>query len=216
VKRVRITLALALAIGLAVVVVAVLSESPLTVIAKNDAAGMETSLGWTKITDTRICQEDETVPGGTIAIRFSLYALTGPPVEASVLYGDRTVALGERGSGWTGASVTVPIREVARSISPVTLCLAATTTAEPMQVLGTYTGRQTAAYEGPGEALGGRMKIVYLGRGHDSWLSLTPYVARHMGLGRAWSGTWVAVLVLALMLAGLGLISALVLREFDV
>jgi hypothetical protein len=214
VTRVRTALVLGVGVTLVAVVV-VIAQFPLTVIAENNAAGMETELGSTKMIDARICQGGETIPRGTVAIRFSLYALTGPPLEVRALHDGRTVRVGTRGSGWTGASVTIPVAEITRSVSPVTLCLAATTAAEPMLILGRRTGAGAAAYREPGHVGDGRMKIAYLGRGHSSWMSLALSVARHMGLGRAWSGTWVAALVLALMLAALGVVAALVLGEID-
>jgi hypothetical protein len=215
VSLVRITLALGLGMTLTAAI-AVLSQSPPVVIATNDAPGTEAHLGLTSTTDARVCQGGETLHGGTVAIRFSVYALTGPPVQARVLYGGRTVAFGERGSGWTGAGVTIPIRAAAHSVPAVTVCLAATAPSEPMPVLGTLTRPAIAAYGKPGHAYLGRMRIVYLGSGHTSWMSLAPTVARRMGLGRAWSGTWAVVLVVALMLGALSLLSALVLRELDV
>ena len=70
-----------------------------------------------------------------------------------------------------------------------------------MRLMGALTAPRLAAHTRRGEALAGRLRLEYLGRGSSSWLSLAPSVIRHMALGRAWSGTWVAFAVAALMLA---------------
>lgn len=49
--------------------------------------------------------------------------------------------------------------------------------------------------------LGGRVGVEYLAAGRGSWWSRLSSVAAHLGLGRAYSGAWIALLVAALMAA---------------
>jgi hypothetical protein len=56
-----------------------------------------------------------------------------------------------------------------------------------------------AARGGEGEPLPGRIKIEYLRADHSSWWSAAQAVARRMGLGRAPTGTWIALLLTGLM-----------------
>jgi hypothetical protein len=206
----------ALAAGLGITVAAlavVLAQSPLTVLASNS-----TPMGGPLTTTAgaaRACQAGERLPRGTIAIRLSLGALTGTALTVRALSGERVVASGERGSGWDGQTVTVPVRAVTHTIAPVKVCFAVPEPGEELTLFGSPTGRTTAAVAGSGQALPGRLRIEYLGRGRTSWLALLPSVTRHMGLGRAWSGIWIAFLVPALMLAAVIVASRLIVRELD-
>ena len=199
-----------------VALAAVIGESPATVIAQNDAAGTETELGATSRGGADLCQQNEQLPRGTVAVRVSLYALPGPRMEIRALSGTQTVTFGERASGWSGASVTIPIAEVRHTISPVTICLTSNEHGEAMPVLGARSPPSTAAYYGHGHRLAGRMRLVYLGHGHATWATLALSVARHLGRGRAWSGIWIAFLLIVLMLLALVLVSRLLLSELDV
>ena len=64
-----------------------------------------------------------------------------------------------------------------------------------------------------GQPTRGRMWIEYLRPGTRSWASLTSSVVRDMGFGRAWSGSGIAFVVLALLAAVAVLASRLVLTE---
>jgi len=211
----NVKIALAVSLGMTAVAIGlVLSESPVTVLASKSVATNEVVT--VNKRSATACQADERLPRGTLAIRLSLGAFTGPRVSVAALSGTRVVTLGERGSGWAGQTVTVPVRAVADAVSPVKICFALTLAGdEPVPLYGSLTGPATAARSGKGEALKGRMAIEYLGAGRSSWLALASSVARRMGLGRAWSGTWVALLVLMLMLADTTLASRLILRELD-
>jgi hypothetical protein len=66
-----------------------------------------------------------------------------------------------------------------------------------------------------GQRLPGRIDIEYLGSGQGSWWSRLLPVARHMGLGRAFSGTWIVLLVAAMVAAVGALAGRLVLRELS-
>lgn len=204
----------ALAAGLALLVVAgalVLSEHPLVVLASNSIAP-HTTLGVAGNNATA-CQGGERLPAGTRAIRLSLWALTGPAIELRAISAGHLVTSGERGSGWDGERVTVPVRAVSAPTA-ASICFAIPTAGvEHVTLLGSDTIPAAAAYAGNGKALAGRLRIEYLGRGDSSWLALLPSVASHMGLGRAWSGIWVVYAVVLAMLAVTGLVSRLIAKE---
>jgi hypothetical protein len=209
-RSVRIALAVGLGVSAAAVCV-VLSESPLTVAATNSAANEEIAA---TNRSSNACQTNERLPRGTVAIRLSLGAFTGPKVMVKALSDSRIVASGERGSGWDGQTVTIPVKAVSETISPATICFTiATLRDEEVAAFGKLTRQAIAAHAGNGKALPGRLKIEYLRRGRSSWLTLASSVARRMGLGRAWGGTWIVLLMLTLMLAAIVLASRLMIRE---
>ncbi|HEY4810648.1 MAG TPA: hypothetical protein VIH71_06270 [Solirubrobacteraceae bacterium] len=204
----------ALAAGLALMVVAgvlVLCEHPLVVLASNSIAPNAT-LGVASNNATA-CQGGERLPAGTRAIRLSLWALTGPAIKLSAFSGGHLVTSGERSSGWDGERVTVPVSTVLTPAA-ASICFAIPTAGvEHVTLFGSDTNPAAAAHAGNGQALAGRLRIEYLGRGHSSWLALLPSVASHMGRGRAWSGIWVVYVVVLAMLAVTGLVSRLITRE---
>lgn len=212
-RSVRIALAVGLGITAAAVGV-VLSQSPLTVLATNWTSTNDVLAATTR--NAEACQAGERLPGGTLAIRLSLGAFTGPAVKVKAISGARVVTFGEQGSGWDGQTVTVPVGAVSNAISPVKVCFAIRLMGdEEVTVRGSRSVGARAARASEGESLGGRVRIEYLGAGRSSWLALASSVARRMGLGRAWGGTWVALLVAMLMLAAVTLTARLVLRELD-
>ncbi len=145
-----------------------------------------------------VCQQGETLPRATTAIRFSLKALFGPRIAVKALAGGRIVTSGERGPGWTSGVVTVPVKRVVRTVTHAKVCLAFALSDETVDMGGERTSPARAAVAGNGQALPGRMHVEYLRAGDRSWWSLALSTARHLGLGRAWAGTWVALLVLVL------------------
>jgi hypothetical protein len=152
-----------------------------------------------------ICQGDETLPRGTTAMRFSLKALIGPRIAVKALAGARVVTSGERAPGWTSDTVTVPVKRVARAVAHTKVCLAFALSDETVDMAGERTSPARAAIAGGGQALPGRMNIEYLRPGNRSWWSLALSTARHLGLGRAWAGTWIALLALLLIMVTIAL-----------
>jgi hypothetical protein len=203
-----------LAVGLTLTAIAIgltLTRSPLSVAATNGIPAEE-RLAVTTI-NAGACQANEVLPRGTSAIRISIQAFTGPRVKVKVLSGTHVLTSGELGSGWTGKGVLVPVRPVPSTTSNVKVCFALILKDEHVNISGRGTPPAVAARSEEGEALLGRVRIEYLRPGHSSWASLASMVARHMGLGHAWSGTWIVLLV-ATLTAGVAILSsALVLRE---
>jgi len=161
------------------------------------------------------CQANEVLPRETSAIRLRVFALLGPRVTVSVLADGKVIAHGVRGSGWTGGVVTVPVRPLAATRSGVELCFALFLDGDES---GELVGEKTApalAAQSPDGPLAGRVRVEDLRPGPSSWWSLAPSVARRMGLGHAWGGSWSAVLVLCLMAGVAVLCGRLVLGELE-
>jgi hypothetical protein len=192
--RLKITVGLCLLAGAAAIAVT-LSKSPLTVAAVNTTATAQ--LGKTSHT-TAACQSGETLPRGTSAIRLRVFAFLGPRVTVQVRAHGQVIAHGERGSGWTSGAVTVPVKPLATTRSGVDLCFTFFTDGnEDDWYVGEPTGAR--AVQGGVGPPHGRVRVEYMRPGSASWWSLALTVARRMGLGRAWPGTWVVLLLLALM-----------------
>lgn len=207
----------ALAVGLGITVAAVavvLAESPRIVLGTSSTSA-NVKLAYTS-RHIGACQPGGRLPRGTDAIRLSLGTFTGPEVTVKALSGARVVTVGERGSGWAGETVTVPVREVSATIAPVTICFALNPGGdESVNVNGAHTPAATAARPGDGGVPKGQVRLEYLGAARSSWLALASSVAVHMGRGRAWSGFWIAPLVALLMLGAIALTSRAILRERD-
>jgi hypothetical protein len=165
-------------------------------------------------TDLAVCQPDESLPAGVTGIRLALWAFYGANVHVRVYSGSRVITEGSRGADWTSDSVTVPVKPLNQGISHVKLCFAIAPNSQPIRILGTFAPTREASSVNVGGAvptpavaasrhvlLRGRMGVEYLGPGTGSWWSRVLSVARHMGLGRSYTGTWIALLVAALMLA---------------
>ncbi len=201
-RPVRIALATGLAL-LALALALTLSRSP-AVVAPGRPVPARALVGEAEQAST-VCQGDETVPSGTTAMRFTVKALIGPRIEVKALAGSRVFASGERDPGWSGGAVIVPVTRVPQTVSHATICISFPLADESVELIGELTGRARAAVIDDGQPLAGRTSIEYLRPGRRSWWSLALSIARHIGLGRAWAGTWVALLALALMAAALAL-----------
>jgi len=207
---VGLTLAAGLAL-LAVAVGVVMSSSPVAVIGANSTLA-NGSLAQT-YSAAGACQPGEDLPAGTSAIRLTLESDIGPRVGVRALSGTHVLTSGAVGSGWTGGSVTVPVRPVARTSSHVRICFEVGPTKELVAFIGAPTSPAVAATDSEGKALPGRIKIEYLRADRSSWWSVAPTVARRMGLGRAPAGTWIVLLLVALMGTAIAGASWLTLRE---
>jgi hypothetical protein len=173
----------------------------------------------------RICQQGEVLPRGVSAIRLSIWAFFGTPVNVTVYESSgRAIAEGSRNASWTSDSVTVPVKPLARTTPGVTLCFRFGPNSEPLEVLGPHTPPAQAAAVwagGPGaersrpSLIPGRVTVEYLAPGSGSWYSRILSTARRLGLGRAFSGTWIALLVAALMAGVCALAVGLALRDLS-
>jgi hypothetical protein len=159
------------------------------------------------------CQAGETLPGGVSAIRLWLEAEFGPPVSVKAYSGARVLTEGRRGAGWTASAVTVPVKPLTRTTGNATLCFDAPKNSERLQLYGVRTIPKLAAVAPGEQSLAGRMTIEYLAPGRGSWLSRALTVARHLGTGRAVSGTWLALLLAVVMAVVTAVVVGLAWRE---
>jgi hypothetical protein len=196
VSRIGLTLAAGLALT-AIALGVTLSGSPIETLRAN-STGLPQEFGETN-SDAAACQAGEGLPAGTSAIRIGLKSTIGPRVSLTASSAGRILTSGAAGSGWTGASVTIPVKPVARTSLQARICFKLGPTEESVGILGLRTGPAVAARSPQGQVLPGRFKIEYLRRAPGSWWSAAPAVARRLGLGRAPSGTWIALLIVVLM-----------------
>jgi len=209
-RSVRVALALGATLA-ALALAATLTRSPPSV-ARTNGIPDEGEVASTQ-ERARACQPEELLPAGTSAIRLTLGAEIGPQVGVTVRSGTRIVTRGVRRAGWTGGSVTVPVHRVSHATSHVNVCFALGRPLEAVKILGNQTAAADALVSSGGERLSGRMGVEYLRPGQASWLSLLPSIARHMGRGHAWSGTWIVFALLTAMASVACLIAWLTLRE---
>jgi hypothetical protein len=203
----------ALAVGLALTVLAVLAvlaHSPDSVARANGIAAQD-PLGQFS-GRAKLCQTGESLPRGTSAIVISLSAFHGPRVAAQALSGTRVLTRGEQDSNWTGRTIAIPVKPLARTIAGATICVEFSTAHEPVSPFGQPTPATLAA-TGNGDTLPGRVSVEYLRPGGRSWWSLASSTAYRLGLGRADGGAWIAFVAIALMLAAAATLSAALLEE---
>jgi hypothetical protein len=201
-RRARIALAVGLALMAAAIAVT-LSHRPL-VGAGTNSIPPEGIIAVTR-GSTSACERGEVLPAGTSAIRLWVTVNIGPRVTVTALSGSQVITQGTRGAGWTGEVVTIPVKQVPRTIPNAQVCLTLGPAVEKIGLTGAHLASRS---EGPT-----KVRIEYLRPGPRSWWSLASSVARRMGLGRAPSGTWIALIPLALMAAAVVLTSWLVLRQ---
>lgn len=191
--------------GLALILGAVtvtLARAPLVV------AGTNSITTDTIIAETRgklsVCQTGEVVPGGTTAVRVWVGGNIQPTVRLQILSGSRVISRGSHLGGELGINVTIPVARVPNTISNATICLTLGEALEDVQVLGEASSR------GASGATHGRVRIEYLRPGPRSWWSLGSSVARSLGLGREPSGSWVALIPIALLATAIFLTSSMI------
>ncbi len=166
-------------------------------------------------TSAAACQPGETLPADVSALRLSILAYVGARVQVSVLSGPQVITHGTRSPTWTGTSVTVPVTPLRNGASDVVVCFTIAPNNEPLFILGTKVPVSAGVILPNGQRFPGRLDIEYLGAGQGSWWSRILTVARRMGLGRAFSGTWIVLLIAAMVLAVGLLAGRLALRELS-
>lgn len=210
----RVTIALVAGLTLlAITIGLILAHAPMTVAGTNRPAGQPEEPIAVSHEYNSYCQTGETLPQGTSALRVWLDTIYGPRVEVTVSSHGHRLTSGERGSGWVGGSVTIPVKPLPRTASAVTVCVSFRVRDETVAVQGNATPAASATREGGGQALPGRMWIEYLHPGERPWASLLTSAARRMGLGRAAAGIWVVFLAIGLVAAVILLTARLVVKE---
>lgn len=205
--------AVTLGVGLALLAITgalVLTRSPPRVLRAGPQQGALVA-----VTNANVsaCQTGEALPADASAVRLAIWAFFGTSIHVAVYSGSHVLTEGSRGPDWTGSTVTVPVRPLHRAVSPVKVCFRAGPNSEALYFMGAETPPASAAISTNGQPLAGRVNIEYLTAGQGSWWSRILQVSRHMGLGHALTGTWVVLLIFALMAAAGALAVRLVLRE---
>lgn len=211
--RIPVVLAAGAAV-IAVTVAVTLFRSPSAVIASNSIGNVGyigTAIGGV----SGVCQTDETLPRGTSQITLFLESVFGPKLVVEASRDGRVLARGTKGVGWTGGSVTIPVKRVRSTVSGVKLCVRIGTGSERVSQLGGPAPKRLTMRTSAGHPLAGRMRVEYLRAGNQTWWALLLQVARRIGLGHALAGGWVAVLLATIMLAAAGLSSWLAIRELQ-
>jgi hypothetical protein len=193
-----------------IALVLVLLHAPATV-AHTNGISDEEQLNQTRY-PASVCQAGELLPRDTSAIVVSLSAFTGPRITLEAKAAGQVLTRGEQAPGWSGKTVTIPVREVAHTATDVDVCMAFAPVHETISAFGTKTKRAVAAAADGGH-LRGRLSIEYLRPGSRSWWSLASSTMHTLGLGRAAGGTWIAFLAIALMVGAAGIACRLFLRE---
>jgi hypothetical protein len=204
VRDVKLTIAVSLALTVAVGALTLTRSPPRLV----GARAVETAELASTVDKAAACQANEVLPRGVTAIRLTLETLFGSGVLVRAYSTSRLLTEGRRAAGWAGGSVTVPVVPLNHTVSHVKICFQLLGNSEPVGVVGVRTPPREAAVSRAGQRLSGRFGVEYLAAGRGSWWSRALSVARHIGIGHAFSGTWVALLIAALMAA----VGALALR----
>lgn len=208
-RSVKIALAVATAL-IVVAICAVLAHSPLAVAGSNSVQAPTYRNGSVVPNDSN-CQTGGTIPTGTTALRISLGSNVNPKIGVKVFAGSRLITQGALGAGGAlNADVTVPVRRVESTVHGALVCIMLGPSAEEVGIRGIPVRPPVNGVDRLSDV---QLGIEYLSPSSTSWWSRVPSIAYHFGLGRAFSGTWIVFLVLALMLTVGALAWRLTLRE---
>lgn len=208
---------LALAGGLALTAVAslfALLQTPMTVVAKNGVLEGEEALV-TVTHPARFCQAHESLPPDITVIEPGLSANTGPRVRLEVISAGRVLTSGERGAGWNGRVVAIPVRPLPHSVADVTICVSFSVHDETIGVHGFQASRVNGVVEVGSRPLPERMWLNYQRPASHPWISQLGAIAQHMELGRSATGAWIVVLAAVLELSALAIAARLLLVELS-
>ncbi len=208
----RIRIALTVCFALMAIAIGVGLERTPPVRAGTDRTPLPTEVGATFAPDT-VCQSEEVLPQGTTIIRMTLLSLLGPRVKVQAMAGGQVLTTGEKGSGWTGTVVAVPVKPVARTYNHVTICFTLSKRQQLVNYRGVNTTHAPAVSNGT-QVLPGRIRIEYLRPGKESWLSLALPTARRIGLTIG-GGGGIVLVPFVLLLTAAGLSSWLLVRELE-
>jgi hypothetical protein len=150
-----------------------------------------------------LCQPVQGLPGDAARAQLLIGTYGHPVPSLQVRFLDAAgadVAMGQLPSGAHEGPVWIPLRRRPRSPSATNVCLrvgGATTV-----VLGGEGGPITSNSElVNGHRQPGRISLIYIRRGDESWWQLLPTLARRFGLGKAsFFGEWTLPLLALLLL----------------
>jgi hypothetical protein len=109
-------------------------------------------------------------------------------------------AEGHLAAGAHEGVVTIPVHGVADPEAASRACLIVGRTT-PIVIAGEGVPKSGASEQVNGKSLGGRISLIYLRAGNESWWQLLPALDERFGLGKAlWFGNWLLpVAALALL-----------------
>jgi hypothetical protein len=163
-----------------------------------------------------LCQPQMLLPSDAQRVQV-LVGTYGPPVPALAMRfvdsAGRVVSSGRIAAGALQGKVTVPIAYPHGRTVNGSLCIRAGGHRK-LVIAGDIVTPGPAADDVQGTIEGGRMAVVYLRPGRESWWQLLPTLSRRMGFGKAlFFGTW-TLPAAALLLVGLWIcVGRLLIRE---
>ncbi len=154
----------------------------------------------TKSRAMTFCQDGEVLPKDTASIELSLATTSGlsPRVRVQATKGGRVVTRGASAAGWSGNALAVPVRTVSRTVLGARLCLSFGKSGN-VQLVGTKKGTRTFDTSAP--TTQSRIRVAYMRQGSESLWAYAPTMLHRMGLGRAWGGSWIVLLIVVLLIA---------------
>ncbi len=208
---VRIKLTIALGLTLTATALAVtLQHSPLTVAATD---GVEPAGRLALVQQaTTYCSAGLALPRDTAAIRLAFVATTGPRIALTASAGGRVLTRGTAASGWYGSAVTIAVRPLRGAYRNVTLCAHLGPLLGDVGILGEPL---PSARPNPRGQPPGRLSVAYLRVSRRSWWSRARAVIDHLALGRAASGRWIVVPIVALIATAIALAARALTSELE-
>jgi hypothetical protein len=156
--------------------------------------------------DDTACQDGETVPKGTGALRVyaGTYAKPGPPLTVTVSARGLGRHTGAVASGWTEPSVVVPLSGAELGGTGARVCVRNHGHA-PIALTGNAAD-PSVGLRAHGQTLSARMRLEYTPAKAQSWWSMLPTLADRAGAMRgafpSGATLWLWIALLALVVAG--------------
>jgi hypothetical protein len=211
----RRSVVVSLVLGLALIAVAIVlipTRAPLAVAGTNGVSGKN----YIELEEQRhklsTCQPAGTIPQGTSAIRLGIEGIYySPGVTVKIVKGSDTIAEGGQIAGGPAIpNVTVAVKRFAQTTQGARVCTFVSPAVGAIRFYG--TPKQSSSHL-TNQLQQATLQMDYLRPGSKSWWSFASPIAKHLGLGRAPSGSGVAFLVLILMLVLVAITARLTLKE---
>jgi hypothetical protein len=159
------------------------------------------------------CQQAETVPRGTGAVRFRAQGSAAGTIQAEIRLEDRVLARGQRQWSGAGGDLDIPVRpEMAAETDRASVCLRPG--ADQVVTLWGYPREESINFVIDGRPTGLRARVGYLRPDGSSWAGAAGDVLDRIGTARGTliSG-WAGYGAIALMLAAIAAVLVAIRRE---
>ena len=212
--RVRVVLALALALAVGAIVLDMSGSAPR--IAATDHTNPQGFVA-TVPSGGVLCQPSMTLPSdaGSVEVLIGTYGHPVPRLTASFVGpGNHTLAPGTLAAGAREGYVRIPLGYPHGSTVGGALCIHVGKAVHPVVLGGDIFGAGSMSEQVNGKPQAGRIDVVYLRPGRESWWQLLGTLDERFGLGKAsFFGDW-TLPVAALLLLGVWVaVVRLLLRE---